>query len=116
MPVSESSATAAQKLYLLAVLSHLTQEVAGFGVKHHCAARYFDYLVLAVLARTAVAGSALSVACKHVTLILQRQECPHVFIAAQDYVASATSVATVGTAFGNELVAVEVTRSGTAFA
>ena len=114
MPVSETATTTAEEFYLFAVLGHFTEKVAGLGVEYYRAAGYFYDFVLTVFAETAVARSALSVAGKNMTLIFQWQKSPHVFIAAEYYVAAATTVASVRTSFGYVLRTVKVSGAGAA--
>ncbi len=116
MPVAEAAAAAAQQLHELSVVGDLRQVVARFGVVHHRAAGHIYGYVLAVFSETAPGAAALTVAGEYVAAVFERQQRPHVAVAAQDDVAAAAAVAAVGAAFGHILGAVEMARAGSAFA
>ena len=116
MPVAEAAAPAAKQFHFLTVVVHFAEELAGFGVEHHGARRHLYHGIIAVLTEAAAAASALAVTGKHVAVVFQRQQCPHLFVAAQYHVTAATAVAAVGSAFRHIFGAVEMTRSGAALA
>ena len=108
MPVAQSAPSAFQQDDLLSVLGDVAQVFARFGVVGHGAAGHFYHLVLAVLAEAAVLRAAFAVSGEHVALVLQVQQRPVVAVAAQDDVAAASTVASVGSALGHVLGSVHV--------
>ena len=93
---------------MLTVVAHFGQVLAGVGVVDNGAAGDVDYYVFAVATATTIFGTALAVAGKYVTFEFERQQCPHVSVAAQYDVSAASAVAAVGTALGDVFGAVEV--------
>ena len=116
MPVAQAAASAAQKLNLLSVAGHFGKVFARLGVVDDRSAGYVDDDVVAVLTEAASAGAALAVAGKYVAAVFQRQERPHVGVAAKYDVAAASAVATVGASLGDVFGAVKVARAGAALA
>ena len=108
MPVAEAAFAAAQELYLLAVVCHLAEEFSGFGIEHHCSAGHFNDLVLAVFTETASGRTALSVSGEDMPAVAQGEECPHVFVATQYHMASASAVSSVGATFWHIFSAMEM--------
>mgnify|MGYP005946685763 CR=1 FL=1 len=79
---------------------------AGVGIFGNGTQRYIDNLVLSVGSCTAGFTTAFSVAGKYVTLVFQVDKGPVVPVAPKYYMASASSVSTVGTAFCGEFIPV----------
>ena len=113
---SEAAVAAAQELYLLAVVCHLAEEFAGFGIENNSSAGHVDNHVLSVLAKRAATGTALAVAGKNVAAVSERQQGPHVAVATEYYMTATAAVTPVRTSFGNIFCSVEMTRTGATLA
>ena len=108
MPVAEAAASAAEQLHLLAVIVYLAEKFACLGIEHHSSARYLYYHIVAILAEAAASGAALSVAGKHMPVVLEREQCPHMAVTLEYDMSATTSVATVRAPFGHIFSAVEM--------
>lgn len=111
MPVAEASATATEQLHFLPVVGNLAEVFAGFGIKYHGSARHFYHHVVAVLAEAASAGAALAVSGEDMAPVFQRKQRPHIAVAFEYDMASATAVATVGAPFGYIFGTIEMARA-----
>ena len=114
MHVAQTSATAFEQGYKLAVLHDIAQKFACLGIVCYCAAWNIHNFTLAVGACTLVYSAILTIACEYMTLVFEMQECPVIPVSAQDNIASFASVATVGTAIGNIFCTVQMRHTTTA--
>ena len=88
---------------------YLGEELSGFGIEHYRAARHVYDHIFAIFSGASASGAALTVAGKHVAVIFQWKECPHLRVATQDNVSAAATVATIGSTLGHIFRTVEVT-------
>ena len=111
-----TAATAAKKVYCLAVFGDLGEKFAAVGVVDDGSAGNVDDDIVAVFAERASGASGLAVSGEDMAVIAQRQKRPEMAVATQYDVASATAVAAVGAPFRNIFGAVEMARSGASLA
>ena len=114
MEVAQSASTAFEQHHHLSVVHHVADEFARFGIIHHCSARHIDIHILAVGSVALVSSTVSAMLGEHVALVFQVQQGPVVVVSAQVDVASASAVATVGTAIRVVLHAPKVHRSPSA--
>ena len=116
MPVAQSAASALEQDDFLSVFGDVADVFSGLGVVGHGAAGHFDDLVGTVLSEALVLRAVAAVFGEYVTVVLQVQQGPVVAVAPQDDMASSASVASVGTAIGDVLLAAQMYRAASAFA
>ena len=93
-----SAFAALEEQHLLSVVSHIANELSGFGIIDHGTARHIDIDVLTVSAMTLVTSSIATMLGEEVALILQMQQGPVVVVAAKIDASSTSAIATVRTA------------------
>ena len=97
------------------MLGYIANVFTGFGIVHYRSTGHFDYLVLSVLAETAVLGTRFSVPGHDVAVVAQMQQCPVVAVAAKNYVAASSSVTSVGASIRNVFFTPHVRGASAAF-
>ena len=112
--VAKTAATALEQHHHLAVVGHVAHELARLGIVDHSAAGHVDVDILAVGAMTLVATTVATMFGAYVALILQVEQRPVVVVATQIDVATASAVATVGSAVGIILHVAQVHRAASA--
>ena len=115
MPVAQAPFPPLEELDFLAVIGDFAEELPRLGIKYHRSGRYLDDDILAVLAETAAARAALAVAGEDMAAVFERKQRPHIFVSAENHVASAASVPSVGSTFGNIFRPVEMTGACSPF-
>ena len=119
VPVTQTSTTTFQKNELLTMFGDLSY---NFGASFAClligenllryrAERYGDNNILCIFTVRASARATFAIFGKLVTLIFEVNECPILLVALQDYRATLTAIATIGTTKGDKLLTAKVSRA-----
>ena len=114
--IAQTTTSTTQQAHDLSILGHVTQELPRLGIIYRRSARHLDGAVLAVLTRALVLATRLAVGGKHMTLVLQVDECPQVAVTLQVDVATTAAVTAVRTTLGDILGAVQMGRTGATLA
>ncbi|MPN25560.1 hypothetical protein SDC9_172972 [bioreactor metagenome] len=111
MPVALSASAAFQQHHFLSVLGDVTQKLSGFRIIYHCAAGHINGFIFSVFSETAATASRSTVAGINMTGIFQVNERPVVFVATQNDMSTPAAITSVGSALGDELLAVKMRRA-----
>ena len=114
MPVAQTASSAAQEFHFLTVVGNLTEVLSRLSIENHSTAWHVDDNIVAILAETASARTALTVAGEYVAAVFKRQKRPHITVAPENDVSSAAAVSAVGTTLGHVFGTIEMARAGAA--
>src|SRR5690606_33636380 len=81
---------------------------AGFSIFYNCSERNFNCYVLTIGARTFLFSAWAANSGFNVALIFKMEQSPHLRVALYNYMAAATTIATIGSAICNKFLSSHV--------
>jgi hypothetical protein len=108
MIVSTAALASFRENDLLALVQDFHQHFFRLYIPDDCPQRDIDVNVVPVRSVLMLSATSIAVARNYVPSVFKVKQCPVLFVAANDHMASATSITSIGSAFGGHAVAHKV--------